>query len=119
MYEFVLGAVNDRDLATIGVFFVGCAVGLAVFSNLLHWALERWSDTVMAGLIGLMVGSLRALWPWPDGTGPEQLGAPEGDVVVPVLLGLVGFCVVVGFSWVARRFEPAPEDELHLTAEAA
>ena len=88
----------DRDALTIGVFFAGCVVGLAVFSNLLHWALDRWADTVMAALIGLMIGSLRVLWPWPDGTGEEQLGAPTGDVVVPVVLALVGVGVVVGFT---------------------
>mgnify|MGYP003393274610 CR=1 FL=1 len=30
--------------------------------------------------------------------GQEQLGAPAGDVVVPVLLALVGVGVVVGFT---------------------
>ena len=26
-------------------------------------------DTLLAGLIGLMAGSLRVLWPWPNGVG--------------------------------------------------
>ena len=110
VYEVVLGAVNDRDALTIGVFFAGCVVGLAVFSNVLHWALDRWADTVMAALIGLMIGSLRVLWPWPDGTGPEQLGAPSGDVVGPVLLAAVGVGVVIGFTRVAATLERRIEE---------
>ena len=105
VYEYVLGAVNDRDAAVVGVFFAGCVVGLACFSNVLHWALDRWADTVMAVLIGLMVGSLRALWPWPDGTGEEQLGAPVDPIVAPVVLAVIGFAVVVGFTRVAARIE--------------
>jgi len=63
MYEAVLAAVNDRDLLVVGVFAVGAVIGLATFSTLLDRMLRDHHDTVMAGLIGLMAGSLRVLWP--------------------------------------------------------
>lgn len=105
VYEYVIAAVSHRDVDVLAIFAAGCLVGLAAFSHGLHVALERWHDTVMAALVGLMVGSLRVLWPWPDGTGPAGPDAPTDDVVVPVVLATMATLVVVGVSRVAARFE--------------
>jgi putative membrane protein len=51
------------------VFALGAVVGLALFSSLLGWLLEHHDQTVMAALVGLMLGSFRVLWPWPNGVG--------------------------------------------------
>lgn len=108
MYTEVLGAVNDRDLLALGVFALGCAVGLGLFSTLLAWLLENHHDRVMAVMIGLMLGSLRVLWPWPGGTATTTLAAPRDDVVVPVLLALLGFAVVIGVELVVARSHRHP-----------
>ena len=112
MYQSVLSAVNDRDIATLVVFGLGAIVGLAVFSRLLERLLERHHDIVVATLIGLMLGSFRILWPWPHGLGDEDgvgatvLGAPSGDVAVPIMLALVAAAAVIGFArWAERRNE--------------
>jgi putative membrane protein len=105
MYGAVLSAVTDRDLVSLGVFLAGCVVGLGLFSQVLHWALEHHYDTVMAALIGLMLGSVRVLWPWPGGVESTELGSPSGPVVVPTLLAVGGFAVVIGVDAVARRLE--------------
>ena len=94
MYEAVLAAVNDRDLLVVGVFMVGAVIGLAAFSTVLDRMLRDHHDTVMAGLIGLMAGSLRVLWPWPDGTDTSNLASPS-EPLVPVVLAVVGFAVVM------------------------
>ena len=113
MYGAVLGAVNDRDLLVLAVFVAGCAVGLGLFSQVLHWALTNWYGAVMAGLTGLMLGSVRVLWPWPAGVDSTALGSPSGPVLVPVLLMIGGFAVVAGFDVVARRLEGrSPADEV-------
>lgn len=106
MYEHVLGAVNDRDLVTIGVFMVGCVLGLAGASTGLNWLLRRAHDLVLAVLIGLMAGSVRLLWPWPvaEGVGDPTLGPPVAAEVAPVTLAVVaGFVAVIGVATVARR----------------
>jgi putative membrane protein len=103
MYESVLGAVSDRDLTIAVVFGLGCILGLALFSSLLDWALEHHHDLVMAGLVGLMAGSLRVLWPWPEGTAATELAAPSGDVVVPVVLAAVAFAVVIVVATLGTR----------------
>jgi putative membrane protein len=111
MYEYVIGSVNARDLAVLAVFGAGAVLGLAGFSSALHWALHRHPDTVLAALVGLMVGSLRVLWPWPDGTETVAMGAPRGQLLLPVLLALLGAGVVIGVSWVASVREQRAEME--------
>jgi putative membrane protein len=109
MYDYVLGAVNERDLAVIAVFGVGAVLGLAVFSSMLHWALNVHTDVVLAALVGLMAGSLRVLWPWPEGTEGTSLAAPADDVLVPVLIAAVAALVVVGISRLASEREQRTE----------
>ena len=101
MYPEVLGAVNDRDFPILLATAAGCVVGLALFSSLLTWALDHHHDVVLAAMVGLMLGSLRVLWPWPGGTETTTLAAPSGDVVVPVLLALLGFGVVLAVDRIA------------------
>lgn len=115
MYTAVLGAVNDRDLIAVGLFAVGATVGLASFSTLLHTLLDRHQDTVMAALVGLMLGSLRVLWPWPEGTGGTAMTSPGGDVVMPVVLAALGTAMVL----VVTRREEAIERRVDEAAEAA
>jgi len=107
MYQPVLGAVNDRRLAVLAVFVVGAAAGLAAFSTLLDRLLRHHHDTVVAALVGLMAGSLRVLWPWPDGTGSAALGLPgSGDWAGPALSAAAGFAVVMLIAAAARRAGP-------------
>jgi putative membrane protein len=103
MYAEVLGAVNDRDLFILAVFATGCVVGLASFSTVLNWALEHHHDLVMAAMVGLMLGSLRVLWPWPAGTKTTELTRPAGDVGIPVLLAIAGCLLVIAVELVATR----------------
>ncbi|MCM0620381.1 DUF368 domain-containing protein [Nocardioides bruguierae] len=103
LYTTTLTAVDERDLGYIAVFGLGAVVGLASFVQLLRWLLEHHRRTTLLVMAGLMIGSLRALWPWQtaevaaDGEahGPGALVAPYDPVLGPVLLGLLG-AVVVG-----------------------
>jgi putative membrane protein len=120
MYGAVLDAVTERDLAALTVFMIGAIIGLALFSSALGWLLDRHHDTVLAALIGLMVGSLRVLWPWPNGVGVISDEADEvidgtglewpesGDIWGPLLLGLLAAAVVLGLSALAERRSKQP-----------
>lgn len=65
-YDQILQAVSDRDIVTIAVVGAGAVVGLALFSRLLSWLFAKHHDTVVAILIGFMIGSLRKIWPWKE-----------------------------------------------------
>ena len=107
MYEVTLEAVHDRDLGYVAVFGAGALVGLGLFSRLLTWLLAEKPDLTMAVLIGLMAGSLRALWPWQ--TENRGLLPPGGDVAVVVGLAVLGLAIVGGLMWVAAKYVHPPE----------
>ena len=65
-YQFILGAVNDRNFAVLSIVVAGACVGIALFSRLLGWLLNRYHDLTVAVLTGLMLGSLRKVWPWKE-----------------------------------------------------
>ena len=75
MYAAVLGG----SAAELGVFLVGAIIGLALFSSVLNWLLLHHDQTLMAALLGLMIGSIRVLWPWPNGVG--VISDEEAEVV--------------------------------------
>ncbi len=64
MYGHVLAAVNDRDFVLLGLFMVGCVIGLMSFSRFLSWLLARFHEATFALLAGFLIGSLNVLWPW-------------------------------------------------------
>ena len=105
MYAAVLDAVGRRDLVVVGVFLLGAIVGLGLFSQVLNWALRKHHDVILAGLIGLMAGSLRVLWPWPNGVDSSALGDPGSDWGVVTVAGLIGFAAVFAISRLAEREE--------------
>jgi len=103
MYTEVLGAVNDRDVVALAATAAGYAIGLGVFSTVLNKLLADHHDMVLAAMVGLMIGSLRVLWPWPEGTATTDLGAPDHRVLLTVLLGMGAALAVIGIDRVVRR----------------
>lgn len=124
MYEPTLEAVNERDLLYIAIFALGAAIGLGSFSKTLNWLLDNHYRLTMAALFGLMIGALRALWPYLDED--RGLQAPPGDASVLVEVGLAAgaFLLVTAFIALARRLgpdvlhPPSPPEELHAAAVA-
>ncbi|MGI9602845.1 MAG: DUF368 domain-containing protein [Acidimicrobiales bacterium] len=120
MYAAVLDAVHDRDLVTLLVFALGAAIGLGLFSTLLTRLLGQYHDIVIAALVGLMLGSIRVLWPWPNGVGTISdeasevvdgtgLEWPQGDEWLwPTVWAIVGVVVVSAIARLAP--EPATDE---------
>ena len=107
MYTEIIGAVNDRNLAVLAATGIGCIIGLAAFSTLLNWLLEHHHDVVIAAMVGLMLGSVRVLWPWPNGTSTTSLAAPQDDVIIPFALMIVAAAVVVFVERISSRSAPS------------
>lgn len=115
MYSAVIGAVSERDLADILLVGAGAAVGLLLFSSVLGWFMDRHQDLVTAAMIGLMIGSLRVLWPWPNGVGVIARDQDEvidgaglawptaGELPVPVVLAAAAGLAVVGLARAGER----------------
>ena len=109
LYEPTLQAVNERDLVYLGAFAVGAIVGLGSFVTLLTWLLNHRAAVTLAVLTGLMIGSLRALWPWQ--TDDRDLLAPTQAVGSAVVAILIGMAVVAVLLVVERRLGLSEEQE--------
>jgi putative membrane protein len=96
MYAPTLAAVNERDFGYLGTFVVGAILGLAAFVSLLQWLLEHKRKLTLVVMTGLMVGSLRALWPWQSEAG-ELL--PATDFLFEILTFTVGLLFVAAMIW--------------------
>ena len=71
-YQFVLGSLNELTegnfsgdaITTIIAVGAGATVGIVSFAQLFSWLFKRFPNMAVAVLTGLMIGSLRKIWPW-------------------------------------------------------
>ena len=118
VYPAAIAAVDDRVWADLAALAAGAALGLALFSNLIGRVLNRWHDPTMAVMVGLLLGSLRVLWPWPAGVGvisrhtEEAIDgtglawAPIGDIWLPAILAAAAASLVLVLSRLALLGTP-------------
>ncbi len=116
LYTPTLTALNALNIPYILVFVAGAGIGLGAFARLLGYLLEHQHDVTMAVLVGLLAGSLRALWPWvefvehlgSDGVvervpNPAVLLPPDSLWPIALGLALAGFAFVVMLAQIERR----------------
>lgn len=101
LYTPTMQAVNERDLGYIGIFALGAVLGLVLFVKLLQWLLENHRRITLVVITGLMLGALRALWPWQS---EDRTILPPTDVPVTVSLIAAGFALVVAVILIERGF---------------
>jgi putative membrane protein len=56
--------LHTEDLLYLGCFGVGCLGGIGIFVRLFNYVFARFRNQTIFFLVGLMVGSLYALWPF-------------------------------------------------------
>jgi putative membrane protein len=138
-YRDVLGAVNDlsslvagigerglgttlgdplflRSFGILALVSIGALIGILGFARVVSWLFERYHDLTVAALIGLMVGSLRKVWPWKETleTMLDRHGVAvplrEANILPAAMtsetwavigLALLGFVLVFGIDWIA------------------
>ena len=104
-YEYLLTALNNRDLFPIVLFTAGAAIGILSVARVLAWIFRRHHDLTVATLTGFMAGSLRKIWPWKDDVSVLAVDAPlvqlnvlprtiDGELAAAVGLAVMGFAVV-------------------------
>lgn len=84
-YHFILNAVGRLDILVLSVFTAGTATGIMLFVRVLNWLLKHYYQVTMAALTGLMIGSLRKIWPWKSISTMATDGAEHGAIMVNIL----------------------------------
>ncbi len=69
-YEYITGALKNplvgHNFIILLVFLMGALTGLLGFSKVLNWLMKHYRMTTMAVLTGILIGSLRKVWPWKE-----------------------------------------------------
>ncbi|MHA6610858.1 polyprenyl-phosphate transporter [Photobacterium damselae] len=121
MYAPILGAAKSMDVVTLGLFAMGCVVGLLTFSHVLSWILRNYRDIALTFLTGLMIGTLGKIWPWKEtltwriNSHGEQVPLVEQNLSPfnfehvtgqPALLGYAVVAMILGIAivWGLEKF---------------
>jgi len=111
LYEPTLRAVEARDLGYLGVFASGMVIGLIVIVQILKWLLDNHHATTLIMLTGVMLGALRALWPYQSEDGALlPIGAGFG---LNLVLGVIGAVIVLVMIALDRKVSYRATQPVH------
>jgi putative membrane protein len=102
-YHHIVQAVAARDWPVLVVFAAGCVCGLLTFARVVSAFLRRFPVGGSPLMIGLMLGSLRTVWPW-QAEGYPAWPTPETAIVPALLCGLLGMALPLILNALSKRF---------------
>lgn len=103
VYDFVLGfikkllsfEISQSEFISFALFGFGILLGFIFFVRLLKYTLNNYSNVVFSFLIGIMIASLKVLWPFDAGSSATPLAL--------VLLVAIGGSVTFLVTWVSNQ----------------
>ena len=117
LYHFMLFTLwtlisyrNPEALVVVGTFVASLAIGLLSVVRVLKYLFTRWRDGTLAVLVGLMLGSLRKLWPFTNysAEGREVLSWPtvgDPDIASVAIACAAGLIFALVLDGVGRRLK--------------
>jgi len=100
-YQFILDAVNQRDIFSLSVFILGVITGVVFFVRVLSWLFQKYHDLTVSIITGVVIGSLRKIWPWKETlrslttSRGKVIPIEEVNILPPQITGEVGFALLV------------------------
>ena len=117
-YEYIIESVSERNLLPLICVAAGCVVGILTFVRILTWLLRRYHDQTVAILTGLVLGSLRKIWPWKETL--REIVTHKGKVIPIEQINILPqqwdnevtfaiILIVAGFAIALLLGQPAPK----------
>lgn len=109
-YESVLNAVRTLDFGIMFLVGIGAVLGLVTFAQVVNWLFKNYHNVTIAVLTGLILGSLRRIWPWKEISGvhdeyianymPDLTinGSINSEVLIAAVLALIGVAVIIALE---------------------
>ena len=121
-YDNVLAAITERDFGTIGLFAVGCLIGLLSFARVLKFLFNKFKNVTVALLTGFMIGSVNKVWPWKKTLSMRENSHGEmvpfiqenvlpSDFIGDAQLLLATVSLVIGFLLIVGLEKFAPKEK--------
>jgi len=113
-YSLVINGLKEADFKLIGLFSLGCLIGILAFSKFLKFLFKHYKNIVLALLSGFLIGSLWKMWPWQNYLGnepiivhsdgreewmktnvwPSDYSLSENHIIGAIILAVIGFALV-------------------------
>jgi len=114
-YEYILQGLHQALEGSMNawvivlVFVVGMILGITSFARILSWTFHYYSSQTLAVLTGMMLGALKAIWPFQDEATqtmilPTSFGQSE---LICLLLFLTGIFITTLLFMIDRRLGKA------------
>lgn len=118
MYEYMMLAIKNFDIATIWIFAAWALIWIVLFSNVLSWLFKHYKMITLASLTGFMLGSLNKIWPWKNtvytewwtwtnilpGSHFEELTGRDSQLLWALICFLLGIGIVLLIEFLGRKF---------------
>lgn len=113
LYDYVISLIKDLTSLNVStslftslmIVGAGIVMGFLLFVRVIKYALSNFPSQLMAFLTGLMIASLRVLWPFVRGTRKNLTQVSPADVPVNELIViLVIIAITVAFVTYVQRF---------------
>jgi putative membrane protein len=119
-YEYITGAVKnpfaEGALPVLLLFVCGAVAGALGFTRVLNWFLKHYRNATMAFLTGILIGSMKKVWPWKVVLETKLIAGKErilreanilpdlnSDVLFQIALMLVGLIFVLLLDNLSRK----------------
>jgi len=118
LYFDILQAIIHMQVVILGIFALGCLIGMIYFTRFLDILLKKWHDLTMAFLLGLVLGSMWPIWPFKTtvlvgeetiylaNKIPEHFGRNEITTLVTIIIGAL---IVIGFIIMEKHLQKTAE----------
>ena len=105
-YQFITGALKNpfeaNHLAVIATFCAGAFLSLISISQLLALLYKKYPHRMTAFLTGLLLGSLKKVWPWKEG--PHNLLPPMSpEVALAILIMALGVIAILAMDRLGKN----------------
>lgn len=123
MYAPVVAAVSDLNVTLLVIFASGCVAGLILFSRVLTALLQRFQDSTLALLCGIVIGAFVRLWPWQIDSelmSPARYAEIMGhtDIIGALICLGVGFGLIKGLRYLEQMLGKSPAQEIKAAEKA-
>ncbi len=87
-YEYMIGALHNLKIIDIIVFVIGAGLGFMSMSRIIKYLLENYKRETVAGLIGIMIGSMRVPM-------MQVVGTDSSNYLICLVIGVIGMVIVL------------------------
>ncbi|MCI7767895.1 MAG: DUF368 domain-containing protein [Oscillospiraceae bacterium] len=108
-YETAINAVNELDFLILAYYVVGAAIGLLAAAKIISILLKKCKTGTYCAIIGLIVGSLPAIYP--------KEFALNGEGIIAIVIFIIGAALPLVMEKMGKGTEKTESDDNQPTVE--